>query len=96
MTIFTNHPHEQGVSYSEHLGFAIGISGRLLMSVVVFILHALFPFISIDREFDLEATSAFLLERNRFIESAAANRRPQFVTPRHAYPPAGHDKTAVA
>ena len=95
MTIFTNHPHEQGVSYFEHLGFAIGISYRLLTSVLAFALHALFPFITIKREFDLEATCAFLQERNRFIESAAANRQPLH-TPGRTYAPARHDTPAVA
>ena len=50
----------------------MGIAGRLLASVLCFALHALLPFVTIKRRFDLEATSAFLLERNRFIESAAA------------------------
>ena len=71
MSIFTQHPHEQGVTYFEHLAFAAGIAWRLLTSVVAFTLHALCPFITIKREFDLEATSAYLLERNDFIETAA-------------------------
>jgi hypothetical protein len=76
MTIFTTHPHEQGVGYFEHLDLAAGIAWRLLKSVLAFALHALLPFITIERQFDLEATSAFLLERNRFIETAAAHARP--------------------
>jgi len=95
MTVFTKHPHEQGVSYFEHLGFAIGIAGRLLTTVVAFTLHALFPFITIQRQFDLEATSAFLLERNRFIEAAAAN--PRFLNkPVRPTLSAGHDNPAAA
>ena len=74
MTIFTEHPHAQGVTYFEHWGFAIGIAWRLLCSVLAFALHALLPFITIARQFDLEATSAFLLERNDFIEAAAKAR----------------------
>ena len=73
MNIFTDHPHQQGVSYSEHWQFAMGIAWRLFCSVVAFAFHAMFPAISIERRFDLEATSAFLLERNRFIESAATS-----------------------
>ena len=95
MTIFTKHPHEQGVSYFEHLAFAIGVSRRLLTSVLAFTMHALLPFITINRRFDLEATSAFLQERNRFIESAAAKAPPQFI-PERAYRHAGHDRPAVA
>ena len=75
MKIFTQHPNEQGVSYVEHWAFAMGIAWRLLQSVLSFAIHALIPAITIDRRFDLEATSAFLLERNRFIEAAAAAGR---------------------
>lgn len=95
MNVFTNHPHAQGVSYFEHLDFAIGIAWRLLLSVLSFALHALLPFVTIQRRFDLEATSAFLLERNRFIESAAAKSR-RLSRPGHASPSAGPGKHAVA
>ncbi len=71
MTIFTQHPHDQGISYFEHWGFAMGIAWRLLRSVLAFAIHALMPWITIEKQFDLEATSAFLLERNDFIETAA-------------------------
>jgi hypothetical protein len=71
MTIFTRHPHDQGISYLEHWGFAMGIAWRLLRSVVAFAVHALMPWITIEKRLDLEATSAFLLERNEFIETAA-------------------------
>ncbi len=73
MNAFTGHPHAQGVTYFEHWSFAMGIAWRLLSSVIAFALHALLPFITIERRFDLEATSAFLMERNHFIETAAAS-----------------------
>jgi hypothetical protein len=81
MSFFTKHPHEQGITYFEHWRFAMGIAWRLLSSVLAFALHAVLPFISIERQFDLEATAGFLLERNDFIEAAAANRhtRPNLV-----------------
>ena len=94
MTVFTQHPHAQGVSYAEHLDFAIGIAWRLFMCVLSFTTHALFPFISINRQLDLEATSAFLLERNRFIEAAAAGSRTQ-PGPGRASLASGHNKPAV-
>ena len=47
MTVFTQHPHAQGVSYAEHLDFAIGIAWHLFMCVLSFTKHALFTFISI-------------------------------------------------
>lgn len=75
MNLFTQHPHHQGVSYLEHWIFAMGIAWRLLASVWAFALHANLPFITIERRFDLEATAAFLAERNAFIESAAPSAR---------------------
>ena len=72
MNAFTDHPHAQGVTYFEHWNFAMGIAWRLLVSVFSFVIHALLPWITIQRRYDLEATSAFLLERNHFIETAAA------------------------
>lgn len=71
MNTFTRHPHNQGLSYFEHLGFAMGIAWRLLRSVMAFTIHALLPCIRIEKQLDLEATSTFLLERNGFIEAAA-------------------------
>lgn len=75
MTVFTRHPHEQGIGYFEHWVFAMGIAWRLLSSVVAFTVHAILPFITIERRLDLESTAAFLAERNRFIEGAAAAGR---------------------
>lgn len=96
MKAFTEHPHEQGVTYVEHWSFAMGIAWRLLRSVLAFALHASLPFITIERHFDLEATSAFLLERNEFIETAAAaahgHSHPVSATKR----PVRHDTPAMA
>lgn len=71
MRVFTKHPHDQGITYLEHWAFAMGIAWRLLTSVFAFAVHALLPFISIERRLDLEATAGFLAERNRYIEVAA-------------------------
>ena len=71
MTIFTRHPHDQGITYFEHWGFAMGIAWRLLRSVVAFAIHAVLPWITIEKRLDLEATSAYLMERNEFIEATA-------------------------
>jgi hypothetical protein len=71
MTVFTQHPHDQGISYFEHWSFAMGIAWRLFRSVFVSAVHAVMPWITIEKQLDLEATSAFLLERNDFIEMAA-------------------------
>ena len=75
MTIFTQHPHDQGISYLEHLDFAMGIAWRLLRSVVAFAIHALLPWITIEKELDLEATSRYLMDQNGFIETASQAAR---------------------
>ena len=75
MNPFTAHPHRQGVTYFEHWCFAMGIACRLLISVVAFATHAILPSISIKPDLDLEATAAYLAERNRWIETARDNAR---------------------
>ena len=70
MNPFTTHTQQQGVSYVEHWYFAMGIAYRLFISVIAFAAHALFPFIDIKPEHDLEATIAFLNKQNNWIESA--------------------------
>ena len=70
MNPLTTHTHEQGVTYWEHWSFAMGIAYRLLISVLAFVIHAVLPFISIQPRLDLEATSAFLAERNQWIGMA--------------------------
>ena len=69
MNPFIEHTQQQGITYIEHWCFAMGIAYRLLSSVAAFTLHAMFPFIDIERRLDLEATAAFIEERNRWIES---------------------------
>ncbi|MES9945904.1 MAG: hypothetical protein B6D77_17200 [gamma proteobacterium symbiont of Ctena orbiculata] len=71
MKYFTQHLHDQGISYFQHADFALGIAFRLGASVLVFALHGLFPWIGINRRLDLEATSAYLLQQNDWIESAS-------------------------
>jgi hypothetical protein len=87
----------------------MGIAGRLLASVLAFLLHAVLPFITIQPRFllhavlpfitiqprlDLEATSAFLLERNHFIETAAATAHGR-VIPDRTSAKSGRRDTAV-
>jgi hypothetical protein len=72
MNPLTEHPRQQGVTYVEHWIFAMAIAWRLLTSAFAFALHAIAPFVSIEPRLDLEATSAYLDERNHFIETAAA------------------------
>lgn len=72
MKLFTEHPHQQGITYLEHARFAAGIAYRLISSAIVFALHAIVPAIRIEQRLDLEATIAFLDERNRWIENSKA------------------------
>jgi len=70
MNPFSTHPQEQGISYNEHYRFAMGIAYRLLISVMVFALHLILPFIPIAPRHDLEKkTTVYLMERNQWIES---------------------------
>ena len=73
MNPFTEHTRTQGVTYLQHAGFALGIAGRLFSSVTAFTVHALCPFIGIGKDYDLEATAAFLAERNDWIEAQPAH-----------------------
>lgn len=69
MNPFIQHPHEQGVTYLQHMAFALSIATRLLKTVTVFTLHAIFPFIDINHSLDLEATEEFIHMKNDWIES---------------------------
>ena len=70
MNPFIQHPQEQGISYTEHLVFAMSIASRLMHSVMAFALHAVFPFIDIRPSLDLEATALFILQKNDWISNA--------------------------
>jgi len=74
MKLFTEHTEKQGVSYTEHLIFAVSIAGRLFSSAGIFLLHGIFPFIDIRKELDLEATRDYLNEQNEWIEGMKDNR----------------------
>jgi hypothetical protein len=96
MTAFTRHPYRQGVSYLGHWLFAMGVAGRLLASVLAFVLPAILPFITIGPRLDLEATSAFLLERNHFIETAAATAHGQSIPDRTSAKSDRHNTPVLA
>jgi hypothetical protein len=75
MNPFTQHTQQQGVTYPQHLFFAAGIAWRLSSSVIAFAVHAIFPFIDIDKTLDLEATVNYLHERNDWIENTTLNEK---------------------
>jgi hypothetical protein len=68
MNPFAEHTKGEGLTYWAHGCFAMGIAWRLMSCVSAFALHAMFPFIGIEQLLDLEATSAYLQERNDWIE----------------------------
>ena len=74
MNIFTAHTDKQNITYTEHLIFASRIGARLLVSVIAFFLHGIFPFINIRRELDLEATAEYLNAQNIWIEEMKQNK----------------------
>ncbi len=96
MNALSEHPYKQGVTYFGHWAFAMGIAWRLLTSLTAFALHALLPFISIEPRLDLEAMSAFLIERNHFIETAAATAHGHANPVRPHAKPGRHNTPAMA
>ena len=45
MDAFTRHPAAVGESYGEHLVFASGVGGRLMLAGIACLLHGVFPFL---------------------------------------------------
>ena len=41
---FTSHPASVGETYGEHLAFASGAGGRMMLGGLACVLHGLFPF----------------------------------------------------
>ena len=58
----------------------MGIAFRLFPSVLAFAVHSILPFVPIGRQLDLESTTAFLAERNAWLETAKTTVR--FAGPR--------------
>jgi hypothetical protein len=88
MNPLTAHTQQQGVTYTEHWDFAMGIAYRLLVSMIAFAIHAILPFISIEPRLDLEATAAFLEERTHWIETAKDRQ--------HSHPEQGDARSKLA
>jgi hypothetical protein len=49
MKLFTKHPADVGMSYIEHLQFALKLSLTLLLCSITSAIHAIFPFLWINR-----------------------------------------------
>ena len=65
MNLFIKHPRENAnETWWQHCQFAIGVAIRLIFTSIMFIIHALFPFIGIPRWLNIEDTIGFLEKEN--------------------------------
>ena len=64
MKSFTEHPETVGENWLQHCKFSCGVGIRLLASSILFIIHGLFPFISIPEQLNLDYTSKWLEVKN--------------------------------
>jgi len=63
---FTKHPRENAYeTWWQHCQFAIGVGIRLVFTAIVFVIHAVFPFVTIPRWLNLEDTIVFLERENQ-------------------------------
>lgn len=42
---FTDHPAAVGETYGQHMGFAMGVGGRMILAGLACMMHGLFPFL---------------------------------------------------
>ena len=63
---FTKHPREcVNETWWKHCQFAIGVGIRLVFTAIIFVIHAVFPFVTIPRWLNLEDTIVFLERENQ-------------------------------
>ena len=69
LNIFNRHPHMVAhQTWWGHCKFATKIAIRLFFTCFMFIIHAIFPFLSIPKWLNLEESALFLLEENKEVE----------------------------
>ena len=62
---FTYHPKRcVNETWWQHCKFAVHVACRLIITGFIFVIHGLFPFISIPKWLNLEDTIKFLKEEN--------------------------------
>ena len=62
---FTKHPRETvNETWGQHCYFAVGVGIRLIFTSLIFIIHGIFPFISIPKWLNLEESIRFLDREN--------------------------------
>jgi len=59
-----NHLKEVDQNYFQHICFAITISIRLSLTVLLLPVHALLPFIKMPQKFNIEKTSNYLFDKD--------------------------------
>ena len=63
---FTKHPKDNdGETWWEHFKFTLGVGIRLIFTSLIFIVHGIFPFISIPKWLNLEESIRFLARENK-------------------------------
>ena len=66
VNLFTKHPRENAnETWWEHFKFTFKIGVRLFLTSLYFILHGIFPFIEINRKYNLTDTSNWLNIKNK-------------------------------
>lgn len=66
--LFTEHPAEKNKSYLDHAIFALKIGFHLSLSSTCFVVHAVFPFIKMPHNLNLESMAMYLFEKNNELE----------------------------
>jgi hypothetical protein len=64
---FTDHPHATGETYLEHLWFTVRMTGRMLYSAIVILIHGIFPFL-LTREASNQLEKIYRIMRSRIPE----------------------------
>ena len=62
------HLKEKKTNYINHFLFAMRVSIKLSLSSTAFLVHALFPFIKISYDLNLESMALYLFEKNNELE----------------------------
>ena len=72
---FTYHPKRcVNETWAQHFKFTLHVSFRLIITALMFIVHGVFPFISIPKWLNLEDTVKFLKEENNDRNTKTENR----------------------
>ena len=71
---FTNHPKRNAnETWGKHFKFTLHVAYRLVITAIVFVIHGLFPFISIPKWLNLEDTIKFLKKENTYRDVKKVN-----------------------